>query len=227
MTENRVAAVDRALSLLGCFDAEHDRLTLKQLAERTGLYKSTILRLAGSLEAAGYLNRLDDGSFSLGPTLWRLGSIYRKRFNFAETIRPVLHKLSEITHESASFYIRDGGTRVCLFRQNGPQSIRHHLDEGAQLPLEQGAAGHLIRAYTDGGGEQAADIMKTGYAISLGERDPDTASVAVPVFGADNNFLGAVVVSGLRTRFNETARGTAINAALAAASELGPKLIQP
>ena len=63
MTENRVAAVDRALSLLGCFDAEHDRLTLKQLAERTGLYKSTILRLAGSLEASGYLNRLDDGSF--------------------------------------------------------------------------------------------------------------------------------------------------------------------
>ena len=198
MTENRVAAVDRALSLLGCFDAEHDRLTLKQLAERTGLYKSTILRLAGSLEASGYLNRLDDGSFSLGPTLWRLGSIYRKRFNFAETIRPVLRKLAETTHESASFYIR-----------------------------EQGAAGHLIRAYTDGSGEQAADIMKTGYAISLGERDPDTASVAVPVFGADRNFLGAVVVSGLRTRFDETARGTAIKAALAAASELGPKLIQP
>ncbi len=227
MTENRVAAVDRALSLLGCFDAEHDRLTLKQLAERTGLYKSTILRLAGSLEASGYLNRLDDGSFSLGPTLWRLGSIYRKRFNFAETIRPVLRKLAETTHESASFYIRDGETRVCLFRQNGPQSIRHHLDEGAQLPLEQGAAGHLIRAYTDGSGEQATDIMKTGYAISLGERDPDTASVAVPVFGADRNFLGAVVVSGLRTRFDETARGTAIKAALAAASELGPKLIQP
>ncbi len=227
MNENRVAAVDRALSLLGCFDAEHDRLTLKQLSERTGLYKSTILRLAGSLEASGYLNRLDDGSFSLGPTLWRLGSIYRKRFNFAETIRPILRKLAEATHESASFYIRDGETRVCLFRQNGPQSIRHHLDEGAQLPLEQGAAGHLIRAYTDGSGEQAADIMKTGYAISLGERDPDTASVAVPVFGVDNKFLGAVVVSGLRTRFDETARSAAIKAALAAASDLGPKLIQP
>jgi DNA-binding IclR family transcriptional regulator len=227
MTENRVAAVDRALSLLGCFDAEHDRLTLKQLAERTGLYKSTILRLAGSLEASGYLNRLGDGSFSLGPTLWRLGSIYSKRFNFAETIRPVLRMLSEITHESASFYIRDGETRVCLFRQNGPQSIRHHLDEGAQLPIDQGAAGHLIRAYTDGGGDHAHDIIETGHAVSLGERDLDTASIAVPVFGADKKFLGAVVVSGLRSRFDETARTHAIKAALAEARDLGPKLIQP
>lgn len=226
MEDNRVAAVDRALSILGCFDAEHDQLTLKQLAERSGLYKSTILRLAGSLEAAGYLNRLDDGVFTLGPTLWRLGSIYRNRYNFAEHVRPVLSDLAKGTSESASLYIRDGDTRVCMFRHNGPQSIRHHLDEGAQLPLDQGAPGHLIRAFTDGGGDRAADILAKGFAVSLGERDPNTAAIAVPVFDANGHFVGALAVSGLLSRFDAKAREEAIRQAQAAAAELGPRLIR-
>lgn len=220
-----MAAVERALNILNCFDSEKDKLQLREIAEITGFYKSTILRLAGSLERFGYLSRLDDGSYTLGPTLWRLGSIYRRRFNFAEQIRPVLRRLSNETSESASFYIRDGNSRVCLFRHNGPQAIRHHLDEGIQLPLTQGAASHLLKAHTDGSGQQKAKILQNGYAISLGERNPDTASIAVPVFGASGKFSGALVISGLLSRFDEDKRHTAIDLAKQEAQELGPRLI--
>jgi len=43
------AAVDRALSLLAGFRAGDGALTLTQFAERTQLYKSTVLRLLASL----------------------------------------------------------------------------------------------------------------------------------------------------------------------------------
>jgi DNA-binding IclR family transcriptional regulator len=225
MSEKTVAAVARALMILDCFEGEKDTLRLKDIAEKTGLYKSTILRLAGTLEHFGYLRHQDDGTYMLGPTLWRLGSLYRQRFDFAAQIRPVLKRLSDATTESASFYVRDGDTRVCLLRQNGPQAIRHHLDEGAHLTLDAGAAGHLIRAYTDGTGPKASRILREGHAVSLGERDPDTASIAVPVMASNGKFAGALVVSGLRSRFNAEARERAITLAKKSAEELGPGII--
>lgn len=225
MAEQKVAAVERALRILDCFGVDKQKLSLKEIAERTGLYKSTILRLASSLSANGYLTRLDDGNFALGPTLWRLGSLYRSRFNFSDVVRPVLRLLSEATSESASIYVRDGDTRVCLFRQNGPQAIRHHLDEGIHLTLEQGAPGHLIRAFTETDFSGAAKIIADGYAVSLGERDPDTASIAVPVKAADGRFIGALVISGLLTRFDADARDRAIGLAQQAAQQIGPKII--
>lgn len=55
-----VGAVDRALGLLNCFKDGNAVLTLTQLAEATGLYKSTVLRLAASLERSGFLVRRAD-----------------------------------------------------------------------------------------------------------------------------------------------------------------------
>ena len=50
MSQQRVEAVERALSILEAFGERADRLSLAQIAEETGLYKSTILRLAASVE---------------------------------------------------------------------------------------------------------------------------------------------------------------------------------
>ena len=52
-----VAAVERALEVLQAFRVQDASLTLADLEERTGLYKSTILRLAATLENFGYLSR--------------------------------------------------------------------------------------------------------------------------------------------------------------------------
>jgi DNA-binding IclR family transcriptional regulator len=67
-----VDAVDRAMSILAAFAAGKERLTLAQLATETGFYKSTILRLARSLEHGGYLHRDQEGVFSLGAQPMRL-----------------------------------------------------------------------------------------------------------------------------------------------------------
>ena len=69
------AAVDRALSLLAAFRAGDAALTLAELAERTELYKSTVLRLLASLEHARLVQRGADGGYSLGPEVARLHSI--------------------------------------------------------------------------------------------------------------------------------------------------------
>jgi DNA-binding IclR family transcriptional regulator len=224
MTQDRVEAVERALAILDAFDAEQPRRTLAELAAATGLYKSTILRLAGSLEHCGYLLRQEDGAWRLGPALGRLGTVYRSGFDLADAIRPELARLVEATRETASFYVRDGDSRVCLYRQNSPQAARHHLDEGAQLPLTAGASARILMAFTTPEDAGGAAIRAQGHYVSLGERDPLVAAVSVPVFDGAGRFRGALAVSGLAARFTATARGEALDLLNDAATRLKPAL---
>lgn len=203
MAQDRVEAVEKALTLLNCFNEDERNLTLAAFSQKTGLYKSTILRVLKSLERFAYITRNENGSYGLGASLWRLGSIYRKEFDLGEYIRPTLRQLRELSNETASFYVKDGNSRVCLYRLNSTSAIRHHLDEGAQLPLGQGAAGKLLLAYSDKNYELGAKIRQQGYAISRGERDPDVAALAVPVMNFNGEIRGSLNISGLVNHFDK------------------------
>lgn len=198
--EPRVEAVERALSILDAFSDGTPRLTLAEVSARTGLYPSTVLRLAASLDRFGYLHRGADGLFRLGPTPLRLGLLYREAFDLADHVRPALARLVERTGETAAFYVREGERRICLYRHHSPRLIRHHLEEGAALPLDRGAAGHVLTAYTGGAGPLRDEVRARGWSLSLGERDPETAAVAAPVFGRGRHLLGALSVTGPRSR---------------------------
>ncbi|WP_299847797.1 IclR family transcriptional regulator [uncultured Paracoccus sp.] len=213
MTEAKgVEAVERALQILDCFDPESPDLSLAEIAKRTGQYKSTILRLAVSLERFGYLIRDEGGRFRLGPTAWRIGSNYRQSFDLAGVMRPELKQLSDETNETASYYIREGDSRVCLFRSEPLRAIRHSIIEGARMPITQGASGKVLLAFSPKPGEGHPAIREAGHAISLGERDSDVAAIAVPIMSANGQLLGALAVSGLITRFAPDTRPSLIAA---------------
>ncbi|SHK04658.1 transcriptional regulator, IclR family [Roseomonas rosea] len=194
-------AVERALSVLEAFADGTPRLALADIAARTGLYPSTILRLAGSLGRFGYLRRDEHGLFRLGPASLRLGALYRQAFSLSDHVRPALRRLVTRTGETAAFYVREGESRICLYREPSPRPIRHHVEEGAALPLDRGASGHVLMAHTGGEGHRLDAVRARGLAVSLGERDPETAAVAAPIRGHGGTFLGALGVTGPRGRF--------------------------
>src|SRR3989442_6136867 len=76
MSKDKVEAVERALAVLNAFHSDKPTMTLGEIASATGFYKSTILRLAGSLERLGYLIREERGGVRLRPALWPIGSVY-------------------------------------------------------------------------------------------------------------------------------------------------------
>lgn len=189
-----VEAVDRALAILATFGPGQDHQTLAQLARATGFYKSTILRLAKSLEHAGYLHRDAQGLFSLGPQPLRLAAVYRRSLRNEDLIRPVLRQLVNETGESASFFRREGDRRLCLYREETMRAIRDNIVEGDLLPLSRGAAGHVLSR-----GESARDV---GLIVSRGERDPETAAIAAPLYN-HAGLIGALTLSGPLVRFDE------------------------
>ena len=68
-------------------------LSLAELSSRTGLVKSTIMRLAVSLEKHGLMARVADSSYRLDAEVFRLGMLYRQSFRLENFVRPVLEEL--------------------------------------------------------------------------------------------------------------------------------------
>lgn len=206
--EQRVEAVERAFALLEAFADGTRLLTLAELAARAGLYPSTALRLAGSLIRFGYLARGAEGGYRLGPTPFRLGGLYRAGHVLADQVRPALVRLVALTGETGGFYVRDGDRRICLFREPSPRPIRLHIEEGAAMPLDRGASAHVLMAFSGGTLPVHDGVRAARVAISIGQRDPEIAAVAAPVFGPAGRLVGALGVSGpvLRLGAGEAAR---------------------
>ncbi|AZD74104.1 IclR family transcriptional regulator [Pseudomonas chlororaphis] len=198
-----VAAVDRAFAILGAFDAERNVLPLAELARRTGLYKSTILRLMNSLERAGFIRRLPDGQFAIGHEPLRLAPLYQSSFRLRDIIYPKLETLSEDSGETSSFYVIENDSRVVLFRVEPRRSVRVSIHEGDRFPLQAGASGKILRTFGLSAEHALPEVREQFWASSFGERDPDTAAVSVPVFGVNNELKGALTLSGPSERFNE------------------------
>lgn len=193
----RVEAVEKALSILDAFSEDRMSLSLSEIAQETGISKSSLPRLLNSLILFGFIVRDPAKRYALGSNVWRLGALFRRRFDLGEKVRPELRQLVELTGETASYYVREQEERICLYRQNSPNPVRHHLDEGSRLSIDRGAAGHAL---------SAEDSPPDRVFVSVGERNPEVAAVAVRISSADGELRGALCVSGICTRFDEAAR---------------------
>src|SRR5690554_4192877 len=209
--EGGVAAVDRALSILGVFSDADKSLSLAELARRTGFYKSTLLRLATSLVRARYLRRLEDGDFALGPALLRLGELYQASFDLEQVVMAALRRLVRETGESAAYYVRDGQDRVCLYRvASTAHRVLHYVTPGTRFPIGTGASGRILRAFSTEDDPDSPDLSAVRTELvthSLQDRKAETAAVAAPVFAAVNgdSAAGSLSLAGAASRFTPDA----------------------
>jgi DNA-binding IclR family transcriptional regulator len=189
------AAVDRALTLLACFRAGEASVSLADLAERTRLYKSTVLRLLASLEHARLVQRHADGRYALGPAVARLNAVYVASFSLEAAVMPALRKLTAATRESAAFHVRQGEQRLCLYRVDSDQVIRDHIKAGDLLPLDRGAGGRVLMAFSGARGAVYERIRKSYVVVLSGDRTPELSGISAPVFNAAGELAGAVTLT--------------------------------
>ena len=223
---NTSSTVRKALQVLECVASARSGLTLAHITRMTELNKATAVRLCATLQGAGFLERDGHMVYRLGRRIWQLGQVYRQQFGFEDIVRPVIAGLRDTTGESASFYVREGAERVCLIREHSRHSIRHHVDEGARLGLNQGVVGRVLLAFSGAAGAEMTAIRAAGH-LAAGGREPDTASVAAPVLDEGGALIGAVVVSGPISRFDQRRQNAALKAVLAACETLRAGLPQP
>jgi DNA-binding IclR family transcriptional regulator len=248
-TDRHVEAVLAACEIMDSF-LHCPTQTLKQIIEQTNLTRNRVMRLTGTLEARGYLNRDSrTGSYGLGTMFMSLGRVYESQSNVGSLGQPILQELAHTTGESASIYVLDNLERVVLAREEGENDIRMVIAVGQRMPVHVGAGGKVLLAFSPKevrdkvlnsrrlskaasgaiiNPSKLADeldrIKTQGYACSLGERVLDGGAVAAPIFGLENRFLGALGIAGPINRFTPETLPGKIKLAMSAAAELTWKL---
>ncbi|MEZ5377596.1 MAG: IclR family transcriptional regulator [Acidimicrobiales bacterium] len=179
-----VGVIDKAMLIV---DALAGRpCTLNDLVETSGLNRATAHRLASALCDHGMARRLDDGRFALGYRLLELGRRVAEELPLAAIAQPILEQLRTETQESAQLYVQDGSERVCVAAAESEHGLRTIVPVGRRLTMAKGSAALVLLGRTP----------DTGYAVSVGEREPGVASVSAPVHDASRRVVAAISVSG-------------------------------
>jgi len=202
LSASGVASVDKALTILRLFNSKCSTLSLMNIAQATGLYKSTILRLLASLENAGLVLKNSQGEYVLGTTIATLNAAYQAADSLELIALPVLQNLMEMTHESAAFYVRQGQQRLCLLRVDSNQALRDHIQVGDLLPLDRGAGGKVLLAFEGASGKLFSQIRQHMVLAISGDRVKEISGIASPVFNT-NGLAGVITLTMPTYRMNE------------------------
>lgn len=200
--DRSVAAADRTLALLDAFIGAESELSLTDLEQRTDLFKSVILRYMISFERWGYIRKGQDGNYRLGPRAFQLGRAFEKTLKKTEIIQTALDELTAKVGETSSVYVRDGEWRVCWLRSESNHFIRVGMHPGKRLPMDETSTARVLRRFSEEPLVDIDDMSLDSVAASVGIADPLLASIAAPLFGANNEFIGTLTLSGINNRFD-------------------------
>jgi DNA-binding IclR family transcriptional regulator len=159
--------VDRALSVLAAFDEEHRRLTLSDLARRTGLPLSTARRLAVQLAEWGALERDETGRYSIGLRLWEVASLAERGLSLRDVASPFLDDLNVATRQHIQLAVLDGQDAVVLDRRTGATLLPVRYRIGGRLPLIATAVGIVLLAHA--GADLQEQVIGSAYRWPLHE----------------------------------------------------------
>lgn len=186
----------RALALLGCFDDEHRRLTLTELALASGLPVPTAHRLLAELTGWGALERTASGHYVVGRRIWDLARLAPLQAGLVETASPFLHDLYAATGATVHLAVRDGLEALYLDRLRGNASVPVVSTIGSRLPLHTTGVGKVLLAH-------APQDVQTQVLARLGRVTPYT--VTQP--GLLRRQLDRVALDGVATTSEEMSLG--------------------
>lgn len=146
--QDTTSSLRRALSLLDAFTDDESELSIRQLALRSGVSRSTTHRLAQELLSWGALERGNEG-LRLGAKLFELGMRAPSPATLREMAAPHLQALHEVTRLTVNLAIRDRDEIVYLEKLSAKGLRVPHTRLGGRGTLHATALGKAILAHSD------------------------------------------------------------------------------
>lgn len=240
-----VDAVAKALEILDCFSIKETELSLNQLCQKTGLYKSRVHRLCGTLLAMRYLVKTSRSNYRLGPKLMVLGKVYEKTNSLRSIAVPFMKQLSARTGQSTALFVMDGMKCICMAREMGFTRLVYAINEGENMELTPTAAGRVLLAYADPEfvekvfaeteivqftpktmvdmskiREELEFIRKNGYAFNIEGREEGVAAIAAPIFDFEPKVQAAIAIVGPAHEFKGAKNDEILQALLEVTGEV-------
>jgi IclR family pca regulon transcriptional regulator len=200
-----IAGVGRVLSVIEAFNDEYGRMTVSQVAERTGIPRTAARRYLLNLCHFGYGDT--DGKFYwLTPRVLRLGQGYLDGARLPRLVQPFIQRLAMASGETVNVSVLDGHELVYVARSNSPRVVSIGFYAGARVPahvvgagpailstlsdaaLTKWIAAHEFATFNSNAALTAKkfekvvlNARKKNYCISVGHLDQGLTGVAVPL----------------------------------------------
>jgi DNA-binding IclR family transcriptional regulator len=146
----RIQALDRAVDILNCFQIGQPELNVRDIAERTGLHKSTAHRILMALQHNGLVEQDPrSGRYHLGLQLVKLGEHALQRLDVRMIAHPQLEDLAAQTRETVHLAVLDGDQVVMLDRVEGQHALSTPSLPGRLFPAHSTSLGKAILAGLD------------------------------------------------------------------------------
>jgi DNA-binding IclR family transcriptional regulator len=195
------------------FSLDKSQFSIKEICDQLNFNVSTAYRILCTLEDYGYVSRLKNKEYVVGTQALYLSAIYTQS-NHLEQIRPIVDRIRDISGETASFFVEEDNMRICLYRAQSRDEIRHNIEQGSRLELNRGGAGRIILAYGKRKNDKKGfykEIRDKGYYLSINEHNAALFALAVPVVSNSGKFVGSITVSGPISRFDDEKKETHLN----------------
>ena len=224
-----VQAVGRALSLLQLVAESNNSISISELVEKSGMNRTTVWRLIGTLENYGFVERdpLTKG-YQLGIAANRLATQATNHYDsLIRRARRSMEKLREETQETVLLSVPKHFGTLTVDQIDPEQSVRLVDYVNAYLPLHCTSNGKLLLSLlpqeeldivlaeplekvtpftiTDRNQllEEIEMVRRQGIATAVGELDENENGISAPIFDQRKNLVAFISVCGPSFRFTK------------------------
>ncbi len=202
-------------------------LTLSEISEKLGSYKSTTLRMLKTLESINcIIYDQETGRYRLGVHLLELGSGMLEGLDLRREVRPFLEEINRITGEVVHLAILDEDKVVYIDKIETQHVLRLYSRIGKVAPKFCTAVGKVLIAhkvtnyeeyiqtnslkkYTersivdpDKMCRELKDVCSKGYGIDDQEHQDHVRCIAVPIRNYSGNVIAAISVTSPTVRMS-------------------------
>ena len=222
----RIQAVERVGAILDVFTSEEPELGVTEIAERTGLHKSTAHRFLVNLESVGLLERDSRTQrYRLGLRMFEMGGIVLAQMNLWDDALPFLERLVAESGETGHLAVLERGEAIYIEKVEARRALRIPSAMGRGYPAHATSLGkvllsdlgedevreitgaHGMAAYTrttttdvDHLLAELADIRAHGFAVDDEEYDEGLRCVGAPIRDHTGRVVAALGIGGPVTR---------------------------
>ncbi|QCS44968.1 IclR family transcriptional regulator [Natrinema versiforme] len=221
----RLKSVDQAFDIIE-YLREGDSATLTEIATDFGMPMSTAHIHLSTLVENGYVIK-EDNEYRCGLRFLRTGGELRDQMTLFQVSKTEIDDLQEKTGEIANIGTMEDGYLVQLYKSESSKSIDDKSPLGSHLHLHSTAMGKAILAHLsteeidraiekrgmpqlttntiterDALEEDLEVVRERGYAINRGEDFSGVCAVASPILSGENEAIGAICISGPRSRID-------------------------
>lgn len=228
----RIQSIGRAKAILDVIAAANGRhVPLREIAEGTGLLKTTAFNLVTALADTGLVERDARRGYRLGLQALVYGRVIERQLDIVALARPHLVQLCADTRETVNLALPCPTDIVIVESLEGGQGLRVSSYAGTRATYHSTACGRALLAHMPPALRQkiltlaplAAPTPKTcvtvaaieallnecrrvGYVSEVEENELGAACIAAPIRGADGEPVAAVSIAGPLSRMGAKRR---------------------